>query len=322
MKAYWLTKSDGQTLLAPCEVPQPQPRDGKMLVRVRAASINRGDIMARIQRHSAAGGRPAGVDGAGEVIDAGGSAFKAGERVMFRAHGAIAEYAAVDPALASRVPDDMSWEEAGSILAAFITGWEAIMQYGRLKKGDTLFIAGVSSGVGVAALQMAVHYGARVIGSSGSARKLEVLKKLGLDVGVEARGSDFADAVLAATGGKGVNVAVNLVGGTAFPGCVRAAADFGRVIIVGYVDNTMHADFDLETVHGRRLQISGISNTPLTPAQRAEAHRGFIADFYPALASGAIRPVIDRVFAFEDAPAAKDYVESNQLIGKVVVRMS
>jgi NADPH2:quinone reductase len=322
MKACWLTKSGDRALLELREVPQPQPRDGQMLVRVRAASINRGDIMARIQRHSAAGGRPAGVDGAGEVIDPGGSAFKAGERVMFRAHGAIAEYAAVDPALASRVPDDMSWEEAGSILAAFITGWEAIMQYGRLKKGDTLFIAGVSSGVGVAALQMAAHYGARVIGSSGSTRKLNLLKKLGLDVGVEARGSDFADAVLAATGGKGVNVAVNLVGGTAFPGCVRVAANFGRVIIVGYVDNTMHADFDLETVHGRRLQISGISNTPLTPAQRAEAHRGFIADFYPALASGAIRPVIDRVFAFEDAPAAKDYVESNQLIGKVVVRMS
>ena len=124
-----------------------------------------------------------------------------------------------------------------------------------------------------------------------------------------------------ATGGKGVDVAVNLVGGTAFPACVQACADFGRVIIVGYVDNTMHADFDLETVHGRRLQIMGISNTPLTPAMRAVAHRGFMADFGAALESGAIRPLIDRVYSFEQAPAAKDYVETNQLIGKVVVTL-
>lgn len=321
MKSYWIKNVADRTVLELREVAQPQPDANHMLVRLRAASINRGDIMARIKRHSAAGGRPAGVDGAGEVVDPGGSSFKAGERVMFRAHGAIAEYAAVDPALASRVPDSMSWEEAGSVLAAYITGWEAVCQFGRMQAGDWVLLCGVSSGVGVAALQMAKHKGVNVIGTSGSAQKLEALKKLGLDVGIVARGGDFADAVLQATGGKGVSVAVNLVGGTAFPACVRAAADFGRVIIVGYVDNTMHADFDLETVHGRRLQIIGISNTPLSPAQRALAHRGFIDDFYPALESGAIRPVIDRVFSFDDAPAAKAYVETNQLIGKVVVRM-
>lgn len=319
MIAYWLNKIGDVAQLEARETSMPMPPAGHMLVRVRAASINRGDIMARIKRHSAAGGRPAGVDGAGEVVDAGASPFKKGERVMFRAHGALAEYASVDPALASRVPDSMSWEEAGSILAAYITGWEAVCQFGRVKAGDLVLVCGVSSGVGVAALQMAKHTGAEVIGTSGSAEKLNALKKLGLDIGIVARGGDFADEVLKATGGKGANVAVNLVGGTALPTCVRAAADFGRIIIVGYVDNTMHADFDLETVHGRRLQIIGISNTPLSPAQRAEAHRGFIGDFYAALESGAIRPLIDRVFSFEQAPAAKDYVETNQLIGKVVV---
>ena len=325
MIAYWLRKAhdtaDGGTLLERREQPVPQATAGKMLVRVRAASLNRGDLMARIKRHGAADGRPAGVDGAGEVLDAGGSAFKVGERVMFRTHGCFAEYALVDPALSSRVPDCLSWEEAGSILAAFITGWEAITHFGCLRKDEWVLIAGASSGVGVAALQMAKHIGARVIGTSGSARKLTQLKSLGMDVGIEARGSAFTEGALEATNGKGVNVAINLVGGTAFPGCVQAAADFGRVIIVGYVDNTMHADFDLETVHGRRLQISGISNTPLSPAQRAEAHRGFINDFYPAFESGAIKPVIDRVFGFEDLPAAKAYVETDQLIGKVVVRM-
>ena len=321
MIAYWLNKTGDTAQLEARETPMPVPSAGHMLVRVHAASINRGDIMARIKRHSAAGGRPAGVDGAGEVVDAGGSAFKKGERVMFRAHGAIAEYVAVDPALASGVPESMSWEEAGSILAAYITGWEAVCQFGRMKAGDWILLCGVSSGVGVAALQMAKHTGAHVIGTSGSAQKLEALKKLGLDVGIVARGGDFADEVRKATDDKGVDVAVNLVGGSAFPACVQACTDFGRVIIVGYVDNTMHANFDLETVHGRRLQIMGISNTPLTPAMRAVSHRGFMADFGSVLKSGAIRPLIDRVYSFEQAPAAKDYVETNQLIGKVVVKM-
>ena len=324
MISYWINKTgnaaDGAQLEAR-DTPMPAPSAGHMLVRVRAATINRGDIMARIKRHSAAGGRPVGVDGAGEVVVGGSSPFKKGERVMFRAHGAIAEYAAVDPALASRVPDTMSWEEAGSLLAAYVTGWEAVCQFGRMKAGDWVLLCGASSGVGVAALQMAKHTGARVIGTSGSAQKLQALKKLGLDVGIVARGGDFAEQVRQATGGKGVDIAVNLVGGTAFPACVQACADFGRVIIVGYVDNTMHADFDMETVHGRRLQIMGISNTPLSPAQRAIAHRGFMADFGGALEAGAIRPLIDRVYSFEQAPAAKDYVETNQLIGKVVVTM-
>jgi NADPH:quinone reductase-like Zn-dependent oxidoreductase len=196
-----------------------------------------------------------------------------------------------------------------------------VVEFGRVRAGEWVLLCGASSGVGVAALQIAKSLGARVIGTSGSAKKLAALKDLGLDVGIQARGDAFVDAALQATSSKGVNVAVNLVGGSAFPGCVHVAADFGRVIIVGYVDGTMHADFDLEAVHGRRLQICGISNTPLTPAQRAASMGGFMRDVYPAFESGAIAPVIDRVFDFDELPAAKDYVDSDQFLGKVVVRM-
>ncbi len=322
MKSYWITKSGGETALEPRDIPRPEPAAGRLLVRVRAASLNRGDMMARIKRHGAQTARIAGVDGAGEVADAGGSAFSVGERVMFRAPACIAEYALVDPALAARVPECFSWEEAGGTLAAFITGWESIVEFGRMQRGDWVLLAGASSGVGVAALQMAKYLGARVIGTSGSAKKLVALKALGMDAGIEARGSAFVEAALEATGGKGADVVVNLIGGTAFAGCVRAAADFGRIIIVGYVDDTMHADFDLESVHGRRLQISGISNTPLSPAQRARAHADFMRDIGPAFESGAIKPVIDRVFAFDEAPAAKAYMESDAQLGKVVLRIA
>jgi NADPH2:quinone reductase len=322
MKSCWIKTNgnDGATELEWREVPVPQPAAGRLLVRMRATSLNRGDMLARIRRHSAQGGRPAGIDGAGEVVDGGGTAYQVGDRVLFRAHACFAEYALVDPALAARVPESLSWEEAASVPAAFITAWEAVIQFGRLRAGEWLLIVGASSGVGVAALQIARHLGARVIGTSGSARKLAALKALGMDVGIEARGSGFANAVLAATA-KGVDVAVNLAGGTAFPGCVRVAADFGRIIIVGYVDGVLNAEIDLESVHGRRLQISGISNSPLTPAQRALAHEGFMRDVYPALATGAIKPVIDRVFAFDELPAAKAYVDTDQLLGKVVIRL-
>ncbi len=321
MQAYWIKKTGDRTELELRDQPLPQPAAGEMLVRMRATSINRGDMLARIHRHSAAAGRPAGIDGSGEVIDAGNSRFNAGDRVLFRAHACFAEYAAVNPALAAIMPDNLSWEQAAALPAAYITAWEAVVEFGRAQAGEWVLLLGASSGVGVAALQIAKALGARVIGVSGAARKLAVLKTLGLDVGIEGRGGAFADAALQATGGKGVNVAVNLVGGSAFPGCVRAAADFGRVIIVGYVDGQMHADFDLEAVHGKRLQISGISNTPLTPAHRAASMQGFMRDVYPALASGAIVPVIDRVFGFDELPAAKAYVETDQLLGKVVVRI-
>ncbi len=323
MRAYWIKNTGTTTELILRDVPQPQPTAAQMLVRMHATSLNRGDMLARIKRHSAADGRPAGIDGSGEVVSVGSAVqnFRPGERVLFRAHACFAEYAVVDPPLAARIPERLSWEQAAALPAAYITAWEAVVEFGRASAGQWVLLCGASSGVGVAALQIAKSLGAHVIGVSGSTRKLEALTALGLDVAVEGRGDVFVDAAMQATGGKGVNVAVNLVGGTAFPACVRAAADFGRVIIVGYVDGQMHADFDLEAVHGRRLQICGISNTPLSPSQRAASMAGFMRDVYPALASGAIAPVIDRVFDFDQLPAAKAYVETDQFLGKVVVRI-
>lgn len=323
MKSYWLKKTAGHTELELRDVPVPKAGPSEMLVRVKATSINRGDMLARISRHSAHEARPAGVDGAGEVHAVGESVseFKPGERVMFRAYGCFAEYVIVDPALTAHVPEHLSWEEAAAIPVAFITAYEALVQFGNLQAGETLLIAGASSGVGVAALQAAKYLGAKVIGVSGSQEKLARLQALGLDVAIRARGSGFASDALNATGGRGVNLAVNLVGGSAFPDCQRALADFGRQVVVGYVDGQMKAELDLEALHGKRLHVMGISNAPLAPAQRAEAMRGFMQEIYPAFVSGKIKPVIDRVFSFDELPEAKRYVETDQLLGKVIIRL-
>jgi NADPH:quinone reductase len=228
----------------------------------------------------------------------------------------------VDQNLATHVPLSLSWEQAGAIPISYVTAWEALLQFGRLKPNETVLIAGASSGVGVCSIQLAKVIGAKVIAVSTSPQKLERLCDLGAEVGLAVeRGEDFSARVLEATADRGVDVAVNLVGGTVFAACQRSLATFGRLVIVGYVDGVMSAEVDLEAIHTKRLEIAGISNAPLSPAMRAEATRGFNRDVLPAIIDGRIKPVIDRVFAFDDLPAAKMHVESGAQIGKVVVRI-
>ena len=322
MKSYWIKADHGKTALELHEVPTPQPKKGEILIRMRAASLNRGELLASIGLHSAAEPRPAGGDGAGEVqaLGEGVTGFKVGDRVMARARGSFSEYVVARADQVFLVPQRLSWEQAGAIPTAFITAYEMLVPHGRLKSGEWLLVAGASSGVGVACVQIGKLLGAHTIGTSGSREKLERLKAAGLEVAIQARGPGFADEAVKATGGTGVNLAIDLVGGTAFPDCLRALANQGRLAIVGYVDGVLKSEIDLEPVHGKRLQIFGISNTHLTAAERAEATRGFVRDVMPAVADGRITPLIDRVFPFGELPAAKAFAESNTQVGKVVVR--
>jgi NADPH:quinone reductase len=323
MKSYWIRPDSGKTVLELRDAPQPEPGPGQILVRMRAAGLNRGELIVGHSVKAGGAAKAAGGEGAGEVakLGQGVSGFNSGDRVMGRCAGAFAEYALMDAREAIAVPKNLSWEEAACIPLVFCVVHDMLVSQGKLRPGEWLLVTGISAGVGVAALQTGKALGAKVIGTSGSAEKLEKLKAFGLDLGIRTRAGDFAEAVMKATGSKGVNLVVNNVGGSVFAETIRVLAYEGRHATVGYVDGVLHADLDIETLHTRRLTLFGVSNRLRTPEQRAVTVRGFAADILPFIADGRIRPVIDRVFEFGDLPAAKDYMEANAHLGKIAVRI-
>jgi NADPH:quinone reductase len=320
MKAYWIAPGPSGTTVELRDTPAPEPKPGELLVRVRASSLNRGELLGG---KPGAAAKPGGGECAGEVVKTGEgvTGFAAGDRVMGRCAGGFAELSLMDAREAMRVPAGLGWEEAAATPLVFLVVYDMLVAQGHLAAGQWLLVTGVSSGVGVAALQTAKALGARVIGTSGSADKLARLEKLGLDLGIKTRSADFHEAVLKATDGKGVNLVVNNVGGTVFAECVKSLAFEGRLAIVGHMDRTHSATLDLEALHGKRLTVFGVSNRFRTAGQRAETVRGFVKDVLPFLADGRLKPVVDKVFPFAGLPAAIGFMESDAQVGKIVVRV-
>jgi len=308
----------------PRDVPVPDAGPHQVLVRVHAASLNRGEFLLGHGLHGKPGTWKAiGGEGAGEVVAVGRDVteWRVGDRVMGRCAGAFSEYALMEAAEAMAVPGRLSWEQAASVPLTFLVAYDMLVLQGRLKAGAWLLVTGVSSGVGVASLQLGKALGAHVIGTSGSAEKLATLAALGLDVGLRTRGPDFAESVLNATARHGADLVVNTVGGSVFAESVRAMAFEGRLATVGYVDGVVHADIDLEALHAKRLTVFGVSNKLRTKEQRAAAVPRFVADVLPHFAAGRIVPRIDRVMEFADLADAKARMESGAHVGKIVLRM-
>lgn len=322
MKSWWIEGGGGG--LSMREVATPAAGGGEVLVKVRAAGLNRGEFIRGHGLIAPGQAKAAGLEGAGEVVavGAGITRFKVGDAVMGRTTAGFAEFSTIAEGETVSKPAALTWEEAAGASLAQWVAYDMITPEGEVGADDWVLITGISSGVGVAALQIARQLGANVIGTSGSAAKLDRLKALGLAHGIPVRGAGFAEDVQRITGGKGVKLAINNVGGTAFADAIASLAYRGRLGIVGYVDNTLSAKADLEAIHSKRLRIFGVSNKLRPLAERAATVADFVRDVWPHYASGTMKPVIDRVFAFDQLPAARETMESNTQIGKIVLKVA
>ncbi|MFN8558775.1 MAG: zinc-binding dehydrogenase [Dehalococcoidia bacterium] len=263
----------------------------------------------------------AGLEFAGEVsaVGPGVNGVAVGDRVMGMGAGGFAEYVAVDHRLLTPVPERLSWEEAATFPLVFQTAHDALVSNGRLVTGERVLIHAVSSGVGIAALQIARLLGARaVFGTSGSAAKLGALRDLGLDSGIDTTAEDFAEVVRVATDGAGVDVVIDNVGGPYLAGNLRCMAHKGRLVSVGRLGGGA-GELDLNAVAAKRLSIIGVTFRTRTLDERVAVARHCADDLLFALTTGRIRPVVDRVYPLGQVMEAQAYLAQNQHIGKIAI---
>ncbi len=326
MKAVYIANFGGVENLEISEVPgPPAPANTQVLVRVRAAGLNRADLLqVRGLYPPPVGYSPniPGLEFAGDITVVGDNVTKwtVGDRVFgITAGEAQAEFILTDESLIVRVPDNLSFTEAAAVPEAFITAHDAIFTNGELNTGETLLVHAVGSGVGLAALQLAKAKGAIVIGTSRTADKLDRCSELGLDTGILTDGSsDFSTIVKEKTEGRGVDLILDLVGAAYFTQNLASLALKGRLILVGLTSGRT-AEFDLGLALQKRAKIIGTVLRARPIDEKADATRGFADDVVPLLESGAIKPNLDRVFQAEDVVAAYKYLESNESFGKVVL---
>jgi len=325
MQAYAIQTLNDQVVVSLVERAETALTPTHMRIKMHAASLNRGEFIVGHGLHGKSNvPQPVGLEGAGTVIEIGAqvTAFAVGDRVMGRCPGAFAPRAIMAQNEAMPVPNGLGWEEAAAIPLTYLTAYDAIHEQGLLKAGEWVLINGVTSGVGVAALQMAKALGAQVIGTTGSAEKLTKLQGQGLTLAIQSRQANFHDAVMKATQNQGVNLVVNTVGGSVFAEDIRCLGFEGRLAMVGYVDGELSASIDLQALHAKRLRLFGVSNKLRNAEQKAASIPGFMRDIWPALNQGEFRPYIDQVFPFDQLDQAKNSMQANKHVGKVVVSIS
>ncbi len=325
MRAAVITKPGGPDVLTIESRPVPQPGAGEMLVRVRASAINRADLLQRIGRYPAPPGVPADIPGmefAGEVAALGDdvSQWAIGDRVCgLIGGGAHAEYLVTHATTVARVPDGISWEIAGASPEVYITAYDAMVSQAGLLAGESVLVHAVGSGVGLAAVQLATEFGATVFGTARGAAKLDAARDLGMRDGCQPGEPGWvAKAVLGWTGGRGVDVVVDLVGGDYTAESLPAMALKGRLMLIGALAGSK-ATVDLRAILSKRLTLRGTVLRSRSLEERVAVTQAFEAHVLPFLASGRLVPRIDATFELAQIGEAHALVEGNGTIGKVAL---
>ena len=309
------------------EVAKPVPAPNEVLVRVRASSLNRADLaIAAGHQHGRIGGPGArlGLECAGEVEAVGSEVegFRPGDRVMGSAAGGYAEYAVTDWGRLHRIAgNNMTYAQAACLPVALQTMHNAVVTAGRLKRGEALLITGASAGVGLMGMQIGKAMGAAVVmGTSGDAGRRARLKEFGCDLALDAREPDWPAQVKEATGGKGVDLIVDLVSGSTANQNLEAAALRGRIVNVGRLGG-MSGEFNFDLHALKRIEYIGVTFRTRTLAEVREIVRALRADLWGLVEAGRLTLPIDRTFALDDIAEALALMRANKHFGKIVVTM-
>jgi NADPH:quinone reductase len=329
MKAVTITSFGGADVLEVRDVDDaPQPTLDRVRVHVRAAGLNRADILQRLGRYPAPRGYPQeipGIEFAGEVESIGEEVreWQIGDRVFgIIGGGGQAEYVTVPANHLARIPDILDWAQAAAVPEVFMTAHDALFTQCGVTIGEHVLIHAAGSGVGTAGIQLVRAAGAFAYGTSRTADKLERAKEFGLNSSVNVNGDPnaFAAAAREWTGGAGVNVVLDLVGSAYLQANLQSLAIKGRLIFVGTTSGSK-AEIDYGIVMSKRLQIMGTSLRTRPAEEKATATRLFAQQVVPLLATGQVRPVIDKAFKLDEVRAAHERIESNESFGKVVLLM-
>jgi NADPH2:quinone reductase len=305
------------------ERPVPAAGEGKILVKVKAAGVNRPDVMQRKGLYPPPPGASdiPGLEIAGEVVALGPGAtrFKTGDKVTaLVAGGGYAEYCPVHETNALPAPPTLSLIESAAISETFFTVWHNVFERGKLKGGETLLVHGGSSGIGTTAIQLAKAFGARVITTAGSVEKCEACRTLGADVAVNYRSEDFVAATKSATGGKGADVILDMVGGDYIARNYEAAGVDGRIVQIAF-QGSSRANVDFLRIMLKRLTHTGSTLRARSVADKAAIARAIETNVWPLIAAGTVKPVIYRTFPLHEAAAAHALMETSTHIGKIVL---
>ena len=326
MTAIAIRAPGGADMLVPQERPLPQLAAGEVLVKVAAAGVNRPDVMQRQGLYPPPAGATdiPGLEIAGEVAALGSDVvrWKTGDRVMaLVVGGGYAQFCAAHETHALPVPPTLTLTEAAGIPETFFTVWHNAFQRGRLTAGETLLVHGGSSGIGTTAIQLAKAFGARVIATAGSQEKCEACRRLGADTAINYKSEDFVAATKAATGGKGADVILDMVGGDYIERNYEAAAVEGRVVQIAFQDSPK-ATVDFRRIMLKRLTHTGSTLRARAIGDKAAIARGLEEHVLPLIAQGRVRPVIDSTFPLAQAGAAHRRMETSAHIGKIVLTLA
>ena len=323
MKAVEISTPGGPEVLKLAERPVPAPKANEILIKVAAAGVNRPDVMQRTGKypvHPDASDLP-GLEVAGEVVAKGDSVrmWKLGDKVCALVHGGgYAEYCVAPEVQALPVPKGLSMVDAASLPETFFTVWGNVYDRGRLAPGESLLVQGGTSGIGVTAIQMARATGNRVFATAGSDEKCAACVRLGAEKAINYRAQDFAEEIKAATGGKGVNVILDMVGGDYVPRELKILADEGRLVFIAFLRGPK-TELDINELMRRRLTITGSTLRPRPVEFKGYVARNLREKIWPLIEAGKIKPEIYKTFPLAQASEAHRLMETSEHIGKIVL---